>query len=291
MAQDSSDLDCESSPSPPVVTYDEQLRLPIPMIGFGVPNEPVFSTNRYLPELARGPPYFYYEHPALAPRVVWEKISKHLCGVLPEFVDSKFVCAVSKKSGYVHNLPISNRYQCQPPPKLTVQELFPLFNRWWPTWDTRRKLNCIISGGNDSVTVTNRIRLALEGHTGEPPEATKRYVVEQCKKWNLVWVGRNKAVTLEPDEMETLMGFRRSHTRGGGMSRLACLKSLGNCFQVDLVAYHLSVLKPLFPDGINVLSLFTGIGGGEVALHRLQIPLKTVVSVESSVANRYILKD
>lgn len=57
------------------------------------------------------------------------------------------------------------------------------------------------------------------------------------------------------------------------------------------MAYHLSVLKPLFPDGINVLSLFTGIGGGEVALHRLQIPMKTVVAVEISKKNRTILKD
>ena len=60
---------------------------------------------------------------------------------------------------------------------------------------------------------------------------------------------------------------------------------------MDTVAYHLSVLKPLFPYGINVLSLFTGIGGGEVALHRLQIPMKTVVSVEISAGNRNILKD
>lgn len=60
---------------------------------------------------------------------------------------------------------------------------------------------------------------------------------------------------------------------------------------MDTVAYHLSVLKPLFPSGINVLSLFTGIGGAEVALHRLQIPMKTVVSVEISAVNRNILKD
>lgn len=64
-----------------------------------------------------------------------------------------------------------------------------------------------------------------------------------------------------------------------------------NMFKVDTVAYHLSVLKPLFPNGINVLSLFTGIGGGEVALHRLQIPMNLVVSVEISEVNRNILKD
>ncbi|RZB46394.1 DNA (cytosine-5)-methyltransferase DRM2 [Glycine soja] len=41
----------------------------------------------------------------------------------------------------------------------------------------------------------------------------------KCRKWNLVWVGRNKVAALEPNEVETLLGFPRSHTRGGGISR------------------------------------------------------------------------
>lgn len=61
-------------------------------------------------------------------------------------------------------------------------------------------------------------------------------------------------------------------------------------FQVNTVAYHLSVLKGRFPSGINVLSLFSGIGGAEVALHRLGIMLKNVVSVEIVEVNRNILR-
>jgi len=61
-------------------------------------------------------------------------------------------------------------------------------------------------------------------------------------------------------------------------------------FQVDTVAYHLSVLKEIFPGGIKILSLFSGIGGAEVALHRLGIPLKVVVAVEISEVNRNILR-
>ena len=63
-----------------------------------------------------------------------------------------------------------------------------------------------------------------------------------------------------------------------------------NCFQIDTVAYHLSVLKDLFPGGVKLLSLFSGIGGAEVALYRLGIPLKTVVSVEKSEVNRNIVR-
>lgn len=56
------------------------------------------------------------------------------------------------------------------------------------------------------------------------------------------------------------------------------------------MAFHLSVLKEKFPDGIRVLSLFTGIGGAEVALHRLGIRLNVVVSAEISEVNQGILK-
>lgn len=56
------------------------------------------------------------------------------------------------------------------------------------------------------------------------------------------------------------------------------------------MAYHLSVLKDMFPHGVNVLSLFSGIGGAEVALHRLGIKLKNVVSIEKSKANRDIVR-
>lgn len=63
-----------------------------------------------------------------------------------------------------------------------------------------------------------------------------------------------------------------------------------NLLQVDTVAYHFSVLKDMFPGGITLLSLFSGIGGAEIALHRLGIPLKNVVAVEISETNRNILR-
>jgi len=133
-----------------------------------------------------------------------------------------------------------------------------------------------------------RIRLALTNSEDPPPLGVQKYVLEQCRKWNLAWVGLNKVAPLEPDEMEFLLGFPKDHTRG--ISRTERYRSLGNSFQVDTVAYHLSVLKDMFPHGLNVLSLFSGIGGGEVALHRLGIRMNYVISVEKSEVNRTILK-
>nr|XP_043606390.1 DNA (cytosine-5)-methyltransferase DRM2-like [Erigeron canadensis] len=270
---------------------DEVIRLPKPMIGFGTPNDGPVVTHRKLPEEAIGPPFFYYENVALAPKGVWDTISRFLYDIQPEFVDSKYFCAAARKRGYIHNLPIKNRFPLFPLPPRTINDALPLTKKWWPKWDTRTKLNCLQTCIG-SAKLTERIRKALEecGEDHEPPLHVQKYVMDQCKKWNLVWVGKNKVAPLEADEVEMLLGFPRNHTRGGGISRTDRYKSLGNSFQVDTVAYHLSVLKEIFPNGLNMLSLFSGIGGAEVALHRLGIPLKNVVSVEISRANRDIVR-
>ncbi|CAM8955331.1 unnamed protein product [Rhodiola kirilowii] len=269
---------------------DELIRLPKPMIGFGVPTESFETVHRTIPEAAKGPPYFYYENVALTPKGVWNTISRFLFDIEPEFVDSKFFCACARKRGYIHNLPIENRFPLVPLPPLTIHEAFPLTKRWWPAWDTRTKLNCLQTSIG-SAKMTERIRKSLEDcGDDDPPLHVQRYVMDLCRKWNLLWVGKNKLAPLEPDEFETLLGFPKNHTRGGGISRTDRYKSLGNSFQVDTVAYHLSVLKDMYPGGINVLSLFSGIGGAEIALHRLGIPLKTVVEVEISEANRNIMR-
>uniref|UniRef100_A0A453KZV9 DNA (cytosine-5-)-methyltransferase n=1 Tax=Aegilops tauschii subsp. strangulata TaxID=200361 RepID=A0A453KZV9_AEGTS len=169
-------------------SHEEPMPLPNPMVGFNLPNDRLRSVTRRLPQQAIGPPFFYYENVALAPKGVWATISRFLYDIEPEFVDSKHLCAAARKRGYIHNLPIENR----------------------------------------------------------------------------------------------------DHTRGVGKTER--FKSLGNSFQVDTVAYHLSVLKDMYPNGVNVLSLFTGIGGGEVALHRLGIHMRTVVSVEIGEVNRRILR-
>ncbi|PWA98113.1 domains rearranged methyltransferase 2 [Artemisia annua] len=273
----------------PLAEQDDVIRLPNPMIGFGVPSICSVVAYRTLPEAAIGPPFFYYENVALATKGDWETISRFLYEITPEFVDSKYFCAAARKRGYVHNLPINNRFPLLPLPPRTIHEAFPLTKKWWPEWDKRTKFNCLKTTYG-SPKLTEMVRKAVEKCGDNPPDHVKKYVLEECRRWNLVWVGKNKVATLEPDEVEMILGFPRNHTRGGGLSRTDRFKSLGNSFQVDTVAYHLSVLKNIYPDGMNVLSLFSGIGGAEVALHKLRIPLKNVVSVELSEANRDIMK-
>ncbi|KAL4198777.1 hypothetical protein AMTRI_Chr03g141770 [Amborella trichopoda] len=260
------------------------------MLGFGIPSMPDIVTSRFIPETAMGPPYFYFENVAISKKGTWETFSRFLYDIEPEFVDSKYFSVARRKRGYIHNLPIEKRSPLLPIPPLTIQEALPFTKEWWPSWDTRTKLNCIL-GCTGSAQLTERIRKALVSCNGEPSFETQKYVMEQCKKWNLVWVGLNKVAPLEPDEIEPILGFPKYHTRGGGSSRTERLRALGNSFQVDTVAYHLSVLKPLFPSGLTVFSLFTGIGGAEVALYRLGIPFKAVVSVEISEVSRTIFRN
>jgi len=187
----------------------------------------------------------------------------------------------------IHNLPTANRSPLIPLPPKTIHDAFPCTKQWWPSWDTRRHFNCIQTCTASSA-LTERIRAALANCEDPPSPEVQKYVFEQCRKWNLVWVGRHRVAPLEPEEIEFLLGFPKDHTRG--ISRTERYKSLGNSFQVHTVAYHLSVLREMFPDGMNVLSLFSGIGGAEIALHKLGIRMKTVVSVEISKVNRTILK-
>ncbi|KAM0943332.1 putative DNA (cytosine-5-)-methyltransferase [Dioscorea sansibarensis] len=269
--------------------FSSLLKIPKPMTGFSVPNQKIQLAHRELPEVAIGPPYFYYENVALTPKGVWDTMSRFLYDIEPEFVDSKYFCAANRKRGYIHNLPIQNRFPLLPLQPRTIKEALPMTQKWWPSWDPRTQLNCLQTTISSAKT-TEKIRSALVKSGDPPPERVRQYVINECKKWNLVWVGLHKVAPLEPDEMEMLLGFPKNHTRGGGISRTDRYKSLGNSFQVDTVAYHLSVLKDMFPNGINVLSLFSGIGGAEVALHRLEIHLKNVVSVELSEINRNIIR-
>ncbi|KAK3131631.1 hypothetical protein QOZ80_6AG0509130 [Eleusine coracana subsp. coracana] len=261
--------------------------LPNPMSGFNLPNERSRSINRCLPSAALGPPFFYYENVALAPKGVWTTMSRFLFDIKPEFVDSKYFCACARKRGYIHNLPVENRKPLLPLPPKTISEAFPNTRKWWPSWDPRKQFNCLQTC-LASARLTGRIQRTLADSQIPPSPRDQKHVLEECGKWNLVWVGKNKVAPLEPHEMEFRIGFPKDHTRG--ISRTERCKSLGNSFQIDTVAYHLSVLKDIFPNGINVLSLFSGIGGAEVALHRLGIHMKTVVSVEKSEVSRGVLK-
>jgi hypothetical protein len=58
-----------------------------------------------------------------------------------------------------------------------------------------------------------------------------------------------------------LFVFSKDHTRA--ISRIEKYMCLGNSFQVDIVSYHISVLKAMFLNGMNLVPLFSSIGEAE----------------------------
>lgn len=107
--------------------------LPNPMVGFNLPGDRVKPMDRYirlLPKQAIGPPFFYYENVALAPKGVWATISSFLYDIQPEFIDSKFFCAAARKRCYIHNLPIDSRSPLLPFAPRTIHDAFPCTKQW-----------------------------------------------------------------------------------------------------------------------------------------------------------------
>ncbi|XP_047056317.1 DNA (cytosine-5)-methyltransferase DRM2-like [Lolium rigidum] len=199
------------------------------MVGFGVPNgEMDMTISRKLPGIAEGPPYFYFENVACALRGVWDEMSRSLYNIEPEYVDSKYFCVASRKRGYIHNLPIAGRFPLLPIQSRTIKDAFPRTTEWWPQWDKRERLNCIQTV-MAPATASKFVRKVLTDCDGIPSKFDQKKILDKCRQWNLIWVGPKTVATLDPDEVELLMGFPKYHTRS--FTNTERYKSLGNSFQ------------------------------------------------------------
>ncbi|PHT82237.1 hypothetical protein T459_15252, partial [Capsicum annuum] len=245
---------------------------------------------RSLDKMVAKAPYFFYGNVMNLSHDSWVRISQFLYSIEPEFVHTQLFSALSRKEGYVHNLPTENRVHIVPKPPMTIQEVVPSSKKWWPSWDTRQHLSCINSETSVLSHICDRLERTLSESQGYPSGDRQRDILFQCQMFNLVWVGRYKLAPVVPEQIERILGYPENHTRIAGFNLMERLLSLKHCFQIDTLAYCLSALKYLYPGGLTVLSIYSGIGGAEVALHRLGIPLKAVVSIESSEKNRRILK-
>ncbi|KAH7573342.1 hypothetical protein JRO89_XS03G0121600 [Xanthoceras sorbifolium] len=236
------------------------------------------------------PPYFFYGNVVNLPGDSWIKISQFLFAIQPEFVNTQSFSALSRREGYVHNLPTSNRFNILPRSVMTIQDVIPHTKKWWPSWDTRKHLSCLSSGTSGIFQLCDRLGKMIIDSRGVLSSEQQKNILHHCRTSNLVWVGRYKLGPLDPEHLESILGYPMNHTQAAECSLAQRLESLGYCIQTDTLGYHLSVLKSMFPEGITMLSIFSGIGGAEVTLHRLGIRLKGVISVETSETNRGILR-
>ncbi|PIA24669.1 hypothetical protein AQUCO_138400001v1, partial [Aquilegia coerulea] len=166
----------------------------------------------------------------------------------------------------------------------------PHTKEWWPSWDTRKQLSSINPESQGIYQVCEKLGKMLIDERGVISVGQQTEILNQCKRLNLMWVGHYKLTAIEPEQVERILGYPVCHTQSGGLDRGERLKLLNHSFQIDTVGYHLSPLKSLFPDGLSILSLHSGIGGAEIAIHNLGLRLKSVVSVELSETNQRILR-
>ncbi|KAL6532511.1 DNA (cytosine-5-)-methyltransferase [Orobanche gracilis] len=240
--------------------------------------------------VAAKPPYFLYGNVTNLSHSSWIKITQFLYSIQPEFANTEMYSALSRTEGYVHNLSTEDRFHISPKGPMTIEEAIPHAKKWWPAWDNRTHINYINCDTSRVSHLCDRLKKILTEFNGTPPPEQQRDLIQQFQANNLVWIGRNKLGPLEPEQIERIMGYPLHHSRVSGFGVPERLESLKLSFQTDTLGYHLSVLRRLYPGGLTVFSFFSGIGGAEVALHRLGIRLKGVVSVETSEIKRKILK-
>ncbi|KAI4303079.1 hypothetical protein MLD38_038752 [Melastoma candidum] len=277
-----SEYDDLSSSSMELMFMEEKVNTQLARVGTPQPS----SLNQ---GVAKRPFFFYGSVVNFSPDS-WKKVSQFLLVSLPEFVDAQHFSALSRKEGYVHNLPTQNRFHLSPKSPMTIQEAIPSAKKWWPLWDTRTHVSCISSDLTDVPLLSERAERLLKDSQGVLSPEQQRDLLHHCRMKNLVWVGKYKLAPMEPYQLESILGYPSNYTESAGSCSSERLGYLKQCFQADTLGYHLSVLKPIFPGGLNLLSLFSGIGGVEMTLHRLGIKLNGVVAVESSEAKQRVLQ-
>ncbi|XP_061360259.1 probable inactive DNA (cytosine-5)-methyltransferase DRM3 isoform X2 [Gastrolobium bilobum] len=248
------------------------------------------NPSRCLSRMAAKPPFFLYGNVSNISDDSWAKMSQFLYGIEPEFVSTQVFSALNRIEGYVHNLPVENRFHILPKPPMTIEDAIPQTKKWWPPWDSRKQLSSISCETNGIAQLCDRLGSILADSGGVVTSQQKNDILRYCRGLNLLWIGKYKLGPMEPEHLELILGYPLNHTRASENNLTERLKSLKCCFQTDTLGYHLSVLKPIFPSGLTLLSLFSGIGGAEIALHRLDIKIKAVVSVETCETKRKILE-
>ncbi|KAH9539768.1 hypothetical protein CY35_15G074700 [Sphagnum magellanicum] len=171
--------------------------------GFGLPGMTV--RRRHLSRDVEGAPFFYFENVATMPKGEWSKIQRHLYDIEPEFYDSLHFSACRRPRGYIHNLPVEGRVKILPDPPMTIQELMPQTQAFWPHWDPRTKFNCI-NTVKASQPICRKIQENLE--VEEPPPDIQRMILKWCKTWNLVWTAPNLPSPISENEIEVLVAQR-----------------------------------------------------------------------------------
>ncbi|KAK6913629.1 YTH domain [Dillenia turbinata] len=158
---------------------------------------------KILYEMVAGPPYFFYESVANLSHESWTKVSRFLCAVDPEFVNTQFFSALIRKAGYAHNLPTEKRFHICPNSPLSIEEAILHPKKWWPSWDTRKQLSCIYPELLEYLNFVTGLEGGIGGEVSVESSLLKRNIL---KRW---W--QNTEQTGELVQIEDIQNGLTSH--------------------------------------------------------------------------------
>jgi hypothetical protein len=85
---------------------------------------------------------------------------------------------------------------------MTIQELLPETQQFWPSWDPRTKLNCINTRKGSEFLIRRMELDKIPLNPRNPDTDQKTKILEQCKKWNLVWTNPSYPTPITENEIE-----------------------------------------------------------------------------------------
>jgi len=89
------------------------------------------------------PPFFLYGNVVEIPKDTCHQLKQFLYSVEPEFVNSQSFSTLTRKEGYIHNLPVEKRCVLVPKSPITIEESLPFTRQWWPSCDTRKHISVV----------------------------------------------------------------------------------------------------------------------------------------------------
>lgn len=165
------------------------------------------------------PPYFLYADLVGISKDTWDQLSTFLFSIQPEYLNSQSFSALTRREGYVHNLPMERRHVLIPRSPMTIQGALPLTRKFWPSWDTRKQIAGVSSDAARGVEqIREKLEKAIKDSQGILSDGKQAQIVQQCKMANLVWIGQDKLGPLQPHQMEVILGYPPNHTDLPGLS-------------------------------------------------------------------------
>jgi hypothetical protein len=149
-----------------------------------------------------------------------------------EFVNSLSFSALTRKEGYIHNLPVEKRRVVVPKSPMTIEESLPFARQCWPSWDTRKHNSVVTTEVAGIEETCERLGSMVRESRGVLSQARQMQIIHQCKVSN-----RNKLGPLEPRHVERILDYPYNHTNLFELIQPNRFATMKYAFQTHTLSY------------------------------------------------------